>query len=471
MTHLSGTAAPDPTITAVTPSTLSTTSTSSTSSTPAAAAPHDASSRPRSSALFARAQQLLPGGVSSPVRAFRHVGGAPVYMRRGRGAVVEDEDGRSYVDFCLAWGPLILGHAHPAVVDAVTRAAVDGLAFGTCHRFEAELGALVLEAFPAAERARFVVSGTEAVLTAVRLARAHTGRRLLLKFSGCYHGHVDALMVKAGSGVVTLGLAESAGVTEKTAQDTLVAPLADVEVLREVFARHGDDIAAVILEPLPANNGLLVQTAEWLQALRALTRAHGSLLIFDEVITGFRFGFHGYARVVGVEPDLTTLGKIVGGGLPVGAVVGPRAVLDRLAPLGPVYQAGTMAGNPVALAAGIATLGELRRGDAYRHLATLGARLQERAGARGVPLARVGSLFWPYLDDGAATVPVRAEDISPRAVARFRAGYAGWLERGLYLPPSAYEVGFLSGAHDAGHVDALVEALAAAHLGPHEAAA
>ncbi|MBM3960792.1 MAG: aminotransferase class III-fold pyridoxal phosphate-dependent enzyme [Planctomycetes bacterium] len=414
----------------------------------------------RSEALFARAQELLPGGVSSPVRAFRHVGGAPVFLSKGKGAHVVDEDGRSYVDYCLAWGPLILGHAHPAVVEAVTKAAVDGLAFGTCHRFEQQLGELVLQAFPYADRVRFVVSGTEAVLTAVRLARAHTGRRLLLKFSGCYHGHVDALMVKAGSGVVTQGLAESAGVTERTAQDTLVAPLHDLDALRAVFAAHGDDIAGVILEPLPANNGLLIQSTQWLQALRRLTRAHGALLIFDEVITGFRFGFCGHARQVDVEPDLTTLGKIVGGGLPVGAIVGPRAILERLAPLGPVYQAGTMAGNPVALAAGIATLTELRRGDAYRTLETLGARLQERAAQRGLRMARVGSLFWLYLDDDAAAVPVRAEDISARAVARFRAAYRGWLDRSVYLPPSAYEVGFLSAAHEPAHVDTLVDVLA-----------
>jgi glutamate-1-semialdehyde 2,1-aminomutase len=418
--------------------------------------------RPRAQALFERARQLLPGGVSSPVRAFRHVGGAPVFVARGRGAHIVDEDDQRYVDFCLAWGPLILGHAHPTVVDAVTRAASDGLAFGTCHRFEQQLGELVLAAFPAAERVRFVVSGTEAVMTAVRLARAHTGRRLLLKFTGCYHGHVDSLMVKAGSGVVTLGLAESAGVSAQTAQDTIVAPLADVDVLREVFARYGDEIAAVILEPLPANNGLLVQTSAWLQTLATLARERGALVIFDEVITGFRFGFGGYGAIAGVTPDLTTLGKIIGGGLPVGAVVGRRDLLEQLAPLGPVYQAGTMAGNPVALAAGIATLTELQRGEVYRTLETLGARLQERAVAKKVPLARVGSLFWPYLADGdAVAVPVRAEDIHESAIARFRAGYHGWLARGLYLPPSAYEVGFLSAAHEPAHVDAVVDALAA----------
>ncbi len=411
-----------------------------------------------SASLFARAQRVIPGGVSSPVRAFKSVGGTPVFFKRGEGAHVVDEDGNRYVDYCLAWGPLILGHAHPAVVEATISAARDGLAFGTCHRREAELAELILEAFPWADRARFVVSGTEAVLTAVRLARAHTGRRLLLKFSGCYHGHVDALMVKAGSGVATLGLAESAGVTETVAHDTVVAPLADQAALREVFATYGSQIAAAILEPLPANNGLLEQERAWLATLRELTTASGSLLIFDEVITGFRFGFHGYGKVVDVRPDLSTLGKIIGGGLPVGGVVGPAAILDKLAPLGPVYQAGTMAGNPVALAAGVATLRELRSGAVHQHLEGLGARFSERAKARGLTLARVGGVFWPVLDGG--SIPHRAEDIRDGAVHAFKAGYARWLDAGIYLPPSAYEVGFLSAAHQPEHIDALVDALA-----------
>ncbi|OGQ11865.1 MAG: hypothetical protein A2138_00800 [Deltaproteobacteria bacterium RBG_16_71_12] len=424
--------------------------------------PSGARSEPRAGAasesLFARAQRVIPGGVSSPVRAFKSIGGTPVFLKRGEGAHVVDEDGNRYLDYCLAWGPLILGHCHPAVVEATVAAAKDGLAFGTCHRREAELAELVLEAFPWADRARFVVSGTEAVLTAVRLARAHTGRRLLLKFSGCYHGHVDALMVKAGSGVATLGLAESAGVTETVAHDTVVAPLADEGALREVFAKYGAQLAAAILEPLPANNGLLEQTQGWLKALRELTKASGSLLIFDEVITGFRFGFHGYGRVVDVVPDLTTLGKIIGGGLPVGGVVGPAAILDQLAPLGPVYQAGTMAGNPVALAAGVATLRELRSGAVHAHLAALGERLSERAQERGVTLARVGGVFWPVLDGG--SIPNRAEDIRDAAVQVFKTRYRGWLDRGIYLPPSAYEVGFLSAAHRPEHMDQLADALA-----------
>jgi glutamate-1-semialdehyde 2,1-aminomutase len=406
----------------------------------------------------------MPGGVSSPVRAFKHVGGSPIYMKSGQGAEVVDEDGNRYVDYCLAWGPLILGHAHPAVLEAAQRTMSDGMAFGTCHRNEAELAERVLAAFPYAQRARFVVSGTEAVLTATRLARAATQRRLLVKFSGCYHGHVDALLVKAGSGVATLGLADSAGVTESQAKDTLVLPLGDDAALDQAFATYKHEIAAVILEPLPANNGLLIQPTPFLQKLRALTAQHGSLLIFDEVISGFRFGFCGYGKVVGVEPDLTTLGKIVGGGLPVGAIVGRQAILDLLAPLGPTYQAGTMAGNPVALAAGIATLDVLKHSDPYPRLDGLGQRLEHRLAerrARGdtrTRLARIGSVFWPYLDDS-GPIPTRAEDISDAAVQRFKATYHGWLAQGIYLPPSAYEVGFLSAAHQEKHIDALADAL------------
>jgi glutamate-1-semialdehyde 2,1-aminomutase len=387
------------------------------------------------------------------------VGGTPRYMAKGEGAYLWDEDGRKYVDFCMAWGPMILGHAFPSVIDAVIRAAKDGLAFGTVHRNEPALAELVLEAFAPADRVRFVVSGTEAVMTAIRLARAHTSRKLLLKFSGCYHGHADSMLVKAGSGIVTLGLAESEGVT--VAADTLVAPLGDLEALEQVFKEHGSKLAAALIEPLPANNGLLIQTPKFLKRLRELTSEHGVTLIFDEVINGFRFGFHGYAKVVGVQPDLTTLGKIIGGGLPVGAVVGPAAILDRLAPLGKTYQAGTMAGNPVALAAGIATLTELKTGAPYRHLEALGAVMDSAVADkkdRKFRLVRVGSLFWPYYELN-GPIPTQAEKIAPEAVAGFKSRYGKWLEAGFYLPPSAYEVGFLSVAHSPSDVERLVAAL------------
>lgn len=417
----------------------------------------------RSEALYRDASARMPAGVNSPVRAFRKVGGTPLYLSRGEGAEVEDEDGNRYLDFCLAWGPLILGHAHPAVVDAVSRAARDGLAFGAAHRNEVALAEQVLRAFPWADRARFVVSGTEAVLTAVRLARAATGRTLILKFGGCYHGHVDALLVKAGSGVVTQGLADSAGVTPGVAADTLVAPLGDDAALDQVFREHGDQLAAVILEPLPANNGLLIQERAWLERVATRAREAGALLIFDEVITGFRFGFHGYGRLLGIEPDLTTLGKIVGGGLPAAAVLGRAALMDQLAPLGPVYQAGTMAGNPVALAAGRATLAQLEDGAVHAHLRALGEHLDARLAAShptgALTIRRVGSVVWP-LYSGLA--PREADQIPADAVGRYHAAYAGWLERGLYLPPSGYEVSFLCAAHQPAHVDRLVDALVAA---------
>lgn len=414
--------------------------------------------------LFAKARTLMPGGVSSPVRAFGHVGGTPRYFTRGQGAFTWDEDGRQYVDFCLAWGPLILGHAHPAVVEAVTRAARDGLAFGTPHRHEVTLAELILEAYTPFDRVRFVVSGTEAVLTALRLSRAATGRPLVLKFSGCYHGHADAMLVKAGSGVATLGISDSEGVTASVASDTLVAPLGDMEAVKAIFAAHGPRIAAAFIEPLPANNGLLVQDKRFLKELRELTAKNGSLLVFDEVISGFRLGFHGYGRLVGVQPDLVTLGKIIGGGLPVGAVTGRADILDRLAPAGRVYQAGTMSGNPVALAAGIACLEQLRSGDPYRRIEQTGLALDTAVAALRTPafrMVRVGSVFWPYFD-AANAVPTRAEQISNTAVQSFRSRYAGWLEKGQYFPPSAYEVGFLSSAHTSEQAAALVQAFAGA---------
>jgi glutamate-1-semialdehyde 2,1-aminomutase len=406
---------------------------------------------------------LIPAGVSSPVRAFRKVGGTPVFFKEARGAHVIDEDGNRYVDFCMAWGPLILGHAHPKVVEAVQRAAADGLAFGTAHRHEGELAERVLAAYSYAQSVRFVVSGTEAVATAVRIARATTGRRRILKFDGCYHGHVDSLMVKAGSGVVTQGLADSAGVPAQVAADTLVIPLGDFAALEQAFREHGKDLAAAIIEPVPANNGLLLQSNEYLRKLRELTHAHGIVLIFDEVITGFRFGYHGYDKVVGIEPDLTTLGKIVGGGLPVAAVLGRKELLSQLAPLGPVYQAGTMAGNPVCLAAGVATLTELAGGGPYRHIEMLGQHLDAayaRHGLRRIAqLPRIGPIVWPYFD-AVSRLPVAASAISADAVTGYHGRYRSWLARGVYLPPSAYEVCFLSAAHTTADVDTLLEVLA-----------
>lgn len=403
--------------------------------------------------LYARASRVIPGGVSSPVRAFRSVGGHPRYITRGAGARIYGEEGEEWTDYCMAWGPLILGHAHPRVVEAVERAARDGLAFGTVHRGEIELAERILEAFPEHARARLVVSGTEAVLTAIRLARGATGRSKIVKFGGCYHGHADAMLVKAGSGLVTFGEGDSAGVPPGAAGDTLVLPLDSEEAIDAVFREWGDAIAGVIVEPVPANNGLLPPRREWLAHLRAACTRHGAMLIFDEVITGFRFGYHGYGRLVDIRADLTTLGKIVGGGLPVAAVVGGAEVLDRLAPLGPVYQAGTMAGNPVAVAAGNATLEVLSEGSVYAHLAMLGRHFDTLP--RKSRWVRQGPILWPWLGAGA---PPRTDTAIPSSVRpSFATIHAAWLEGGVYFPPSAFEVGFLSAAHSTADLDRLVE--------------
>jgi glutamate-1-semialdehyde 2,1-aminomutase len=419
-------------------------------------------SSPRSDALFARAVQLMPGGVNSPVRAFRSVGGTPLYFQEASGARFVDVDGRSYVDFCMSWGPLVLGHAHPAVVAAVQRAASLGLSYGACCAGEVELAERILGAFPGLGRIRFVSTGTEAVMTAVRLARGFTGRPMILKFEGCYHGHSDSMLVKAGSGLATFGLSSSAGVPEELARQTLVLPLGDDEALEIAFREHGSKLAAAIVEPLPANNGLLEQRPEWLRKLRELCSASGALLVFDEVISGFRCRFGGYGQGLGIESDLVTLGKIVGGGLPVGAVAGRTEIMGHLAPDGSVYQAGTLSGNPVALAAGIATLDLLADGEAYARLEALGRHFDREMSARvrgraWLKWRRVGSIVWFHLDEG--PIPRRADQVRPEAVARFNGMYDGLLEAGLYVPPSAYEVLFLSTAHDEADVTALATAV------------
>lgn len=411
---------------------------------------------------YERAQRLMPGGVSSPVRAFRSVGGSPVYFREAAGARFVDEDGNFYVDYCMSWGPLILGHAHPEIVEAVREVAGRGLSFGACHRHEVEMAELVLAGFPAMEQVRFVSSGTEAVMTAIRLARGVTGRSRILKLAGGYHGHSDALLVKAGSGLATFGTSSSLGVPESVARDTIVVPFDDEEALEAAFSTHGAALAAAVVEPLPANEGLLEQRREWLGRLRELCSAHGALLICDEVISGFRLRYGGYADSLGVAADLITLGKIIGGGMPVGAVVGPRRLLEQLAPHGGVYQAGTLSGNPVSLAAGIATLRILQDGRAYQALELLGRYLDEALAERATTLPtlhwrRVGSILWLYLGD--AEPPRRADRIEPTAAARYRAIHAPLLDRGIYLAPSAYEVAFLSIAHSSADVDALATAL------------
>ncbi|MGB7569192.1 MAG: glutamate-1-semialdehyde 2,1-aminomutase [Chitinivibrionales bacterium] len=414
----------------------------------------------KSIASFSKACSLIPGGVNSPVRAFKSVGGTPVFFKKAKGAEVWDEDGNRYVDFCQSWGPLILGHAHPRVVEAVCESASAGLSYGACHKRETDLAELILSGCPGFDMVRLVNSGTEAVMTALRVARGATGRDLVVKFAGGYHGHSDALLVKAGSGLATSGVADSAGIPDSVAATTIVANFDDNEGLERLFERQGDSIAAAIIEPLPANNGLLVQRKEFLERLRELTHMHGAMLIFDEVISGFRLHFGGYYAILGIMPDIVTLGKIIGGGMPVGAVVGSRAVMRLLAPEGPVYQAGTLSGNPVSLAAGIATLNVLKNDEPYGALERLGARFITLLNESGLPNAtavRIGSIIWPYFDNGEK--PRRPDRISPKAIKRYNAIFWKMLEAGYYLPPSAYEVWFLSAAHTSDHIDGLAGTL------------
>lgn len=421
-------------------------------------------SQDRSRALLERARKVIPGGVSSPVRAFAAVGGSPAVLARGAGSRTYDVDGNEYLDFVQSWGPLILGHAHPAVVDAVAAAAMRGTTFGAPCEAELELAERVTAMYPGLEMVRFVSSGTEATMSAIRLARGVTGRDSFVKFSGCYHGHADHLLVSAGSGLVTLGKPSSAGVPEAFAEKTLVLPLDDPEALERLFAERGGDIAAVIMEPLPANNGLLKQRPEFLALVRDLTAKHGALLIFDEVISGFRIAPGGAAEVYGIEPDLATFGKVIGGGLPVGAFGGKREFMEQLAPLGPVYQAGTLSGNPLAMAAGLATLDEVVREDGWTRLEELGAGLEARVAPllaeHGWSLVREGSIFWMSLQSG--TAPRTAECIGPAAGETFAPLFSHLFQHGISIAPSAFEVGFLSLAHTESDLDRFAETLSSA---------
>jgi glutamate-1-semialdehyde 2,1-aminomutase len=404
--------------------------------------------------LYRRACQVLPAGVSSPVRAFKSVGGDPLFYSSAAGCRFTDADGATYIDYVGSWGPLILGHAHPEVVDAVSRAAAKGLSYGAPCLEEVELAELMVSTVPHLDMVRFVSSGTEAVMSAVRLARGATGRDGVLKFSGCYHGHADHLLVSAGSGLATFGTPSSEGVPAAFAGHTAVLPLDDEEALRGLLDELGDQLAAVLIEGIPANSGLLIQHPEYMQLLRTECTRRGILLIFDEVITGFRIGSGGAASYYGITPDLATYGKVIGGGMPVGAYGGRRDLMEQLAPLGPIYQAGTLSGNPVAMAAGAATLRRLLADDgaAYQHLEALGAQLEQ--GLRGVfkdrgkpwSVVRVGSILWLVLQEG--EVPRQFEQIQPAAAEVFAGLHQGLLKRGIYLAPSAYEVTFVSLLHD-----------------------
>jgi glutamate-1-semialdehyde 2,1-aminomutase len=404
----------------------------------------------RSSALFRRAQEVMPGGVSSPVRAFRAVGGEPFFVASGAGARLLDVDGNEYLDYVLSWGPLILGHAHPAVVAAIADAAARGTSYGAPTAAEVELAELVRELVPSMQSVRFVSSGTEATMSAVRLARGYTGRDCILKFDGCYHGHGDSFLVKAGSGVATLGLPNSPGVPAELSRLTLTAPFNDLESVEAVFRAHPGRIAAVILEPVVGNAGFIPPDDGFLPALRRITEDDGALLVFDEVMTGFRVARGGAQERFGVRPDLTTLGKVLGGGLPVGAYGGRAEVMAQVAPVGPVYQAGTLSGNPLAMAAGLAQLTILRDADPYAELERKTARLVEgllaNAAELGVPACggSLGSMWGMFFAAG----PVRSFAAAKRSdVALFNRFFHALLERGVFLAPSQFEAGFTSTAH------------------------
>ena len=412
-------------------------------------------SRERSEHLFAEALDLLPGGVSSPVRAFRAVGGSPLFIERGEGAYLVDVDGNRYVDYVLSWGPLILGHAHPRVVLALEKAVRMGTSFGAPSPLELELAGLIRGAVPSMELVRFVSSGTEATMSALRVARAFTGREKIVKFVGCYHGHADFLLVQAGSGVVTLGLPDSPGVTQGAVADTLTAPFNDLEAVERLVAV--DEVAAVILEPVVGNMGLVLPQRGFLEGLRELTTEHGALLVFDEVMSGFRVHPGGAQGLYGVTPDLTTLGKVIGGGLPVGAYGGRRELMELVAPAGPVYQAGTLSGNPLAMTAGIETLRVLAEPGVWDDLERAGARLEAglRTLGEGVQVARAGTMFGLFFADA----PVTSWNTAKVAdTGRFAGFHATMLERDVYLAPSQFEAGFISTAHGEAEIDATIDA-------------
>ena len=417
--------------------------------------------RARSAAALAAAERVMPGGVNSPVRAYRAVGGMPPFIQRGVGSRIFDIDGNEYIDYVCSWGPLILGHAHPAVVEAVSEAARRGTSFGAPTEGETRLAQLIVEALPAVEKVRLVNSGTEATMSAVRLARAFTGRERIVKFAGCYHGHADPFLVAAGSGAVTFGTPSSPGVPEALVAATLVAPFNDLDAVEELCRRHGDDTAAIIVEPVAGNAGVIPPAEGFLAGLRSLCDRYGILLVFDEVITGFRVAYGGAQDLYGVRPDLTTLGKIIGGGLPVGAYGGRADVMCQVAPEGPVYQAGTLSGNPLAVSAGIATLEQLRKPGVYERLEALSSRLSaglaEAAAAAGVEvcLNRVGSMMSVFFTAG----PVRnLADAQRSDLDRFSRYFRGMLGRGVYLAPSQFEASFVSLAHTEEDIDRTIAA-------------
>ncbi len=414
----------------------------------------------RSAAAFERAKKVIPGGVNSPVRAFKSVGLTPVYIERGQGSRVYDIDGNSYIDYVASWGPLIMGHAHPEVVEAIRKTAEKGTSFGAPTELETLMAELVCERVPSVDIVRMVNSGTEATMSALRLARGYTGRSKILKFEGSYHGHADSLLIKAGSGVATLGLPDSPGVPEGVAANTITVPYNDIESVKLAFERYGEQIACVIVEPVAGNMGVVPPLPGFLQGLRDITEQYGSLLIFDEVMTGFRVGYHCAQGLYGIAPDLTCFGKVIGGGLPVGAYGGKRELMEMMAPSGPIYQAGTLSGNPLAMAAGYATL-KLLTPETYERLEQKAVRLQlgfeQNAEKRGIAttINRVGSMVCPFFTD--KTV-INFETAKTSDLDRFRTYFAAMLDLGVSVAPSQFEGMFISGVHSDEDIDATIAA-------------
>ena len=415
----------------------------------------------RSSDLFAEAQTHIPGGVNSPVRAFNGVGGDPVFFRKGEGAFLFDEDGNRYIDYVASWGPMIAGHSNPEVLSAVKDAIANGLGFGAPTRIETVMADYVCELVPSMDMVRMVSSGTEATMSAIRLARGYTGRDKIVKFEGCYHGHSDSLLVKAGSGALTMGVPTSPGVPESLAQHTITLTYNDIEQVKQVFADIGDDVACIIVEPVAGNMNCIPPVSGFLECLREVCDAHGSVLIFDEVMTGFRVALGGAQAHFGVKPDMTTLGKVIGGGLPVGAFGGKRDIMEKIAPLGPVYQAGTLSGNPVSMAAGLATLKIASAPGFHERLATLATRLcnglEAAAKETGVALTTntVGAMFGFFFTDEKVT---GFEQVGRCDIERFKTFYRRMLDEGVYLAPSAYEAGFVSSKHTEELIDETIAA-------------
>lgn len=412
--------------------------------------------------LFAEAKNYIPGGVNSPVRAFKNVDGDPFFVKRAKGSRIEDVDGKHYIDYIGTWGPAILGHAPSAVTGAVHEAAKMGTSFGIPNMFEVEMAKKIVEWVPSVEKVRMVSSGTEATMSAIRLARGYTGRDKIIKFEGCYHGHVDSLLIAAGSGALTHGEPDSAGIPKSFASETIALPFNDLEKVEEVFNTMGDQIAAIILEPFPANAGLIFPKEGFLQSLRDLTTKHGTVLIFDEVMTGFRLAKGGVQELVGITPDLTAMGKVIGGGLPVGAFGGKAEIMNYLAPDGPVYQAGTLSGNPVAMAAGLAQLNEMEKQDGYNRLEQIGSRFE--SGLRTIlsdkgldyRLNRVGSMFCLFFTGEEI---VNLESVKTADMEHFRKFFWKSLDQGVYFAPSPYETGFLSVAHTTQDIDETLEVM------------